>query len=54
MNTRQRERRRNNRITREALSTYIPSEYDRDYLSDTFPTERREISHCNVKWPALL
>ena len=54
MNPRQRERRRNNRIAREALSTYIPSEYDRDYLSKTFATERREIAHCNVKYPALL
>ena len=54
MNTRQRERRRNNRITREALSTYIPSEYDRDYLSDAFPTEQRELLHYNQKYPALL
>jgi hypothetical protein len=54
MNPRQRERRRNNRIAREALSTYIPSEYDRDYLSKTFPTETREIHLCNQRYPALL
>jgi hypothetical protein len=54
MNPRQRANRRQRRIAQETWSTYIPSEYDRDYLSDTFPTEQREIYLCNKRWPALI
>jgi hypothetical protein len=54
MNTRQRERRRNNRIAREARFTTIFAEYDRDYLSTNYLIENIELHHCNKKYPALL
>ena len=54
MNPRQRERRRNNRITREAQFIAINAEYDRDYLSTNYHIEDLELHCCNKEYPALL
>jgi hypothetical protein len=54
MNSRQRERRRNQRIIIEARFTSIYTEYNRDYLSNHYHIEQLEINACNLKYPALL